>query len=370
MRSTLESRRSGNFDMRETESHPAPLGPPGGPAGGGFVPPTMPLPLLSIDNLTISRPGPGSRETPLVDQMSLHVHPGERIGIVGESGSGKSLTAAAALGLVPPPARITKGTVTIAGIDLLAAPEQERNRIRGSLAALVPQEPATALNPVYSVGFQLREVLRLHRHLSRRDARNTSLDLLVRTGLRPPAAIARAYAHQLSGGQLQRVMIALALAGQPQLLIADEPTTALDAVTARDILRLLDELVTTASLALVLISHDLDLVASYVDTVIIMYAGEIVEHGPADEIFARPVHPYTAALLRISRQIRGGVPAHQRLTALEGTIPAPGHWAPGCRFAPRCHSARPACSDQHPDLVAHAPGRRVRCFFPLSGAPS
>ncbi len=327
-------------------------------------------PLLSITDLVISVPGPDSKQTPLVDRISLTVFSGERVGIIGESGSGKSLTALAALGLAPPPAQITGGTITIDGIDMLAAPERELNRVRGGIVALVPQEPATALNPVYSVGFQLSEVIRLHRDVSRQDARSIALGLLARTGLRPPASIARAYAHQLSGGQLQRVMIALALSGRPQLLIADEPTTALDAVTTRGILHLLDELSKTDALALLLISHDLDLVASHVDRVIIMYAGEIVEEAPTERIFNEPRHPYTAALLRISREIRSPEARKRTLSAIEGTIPAPGSWETGCRFAPRCSRARPACFAQHPELVAHGGGRAVRCLFPLAGAPS
>ena len=324
-------------------------------------------PILTIDDLTISVAQAFDQHIPLVDSVSLRVFPGERVGIIGESGSGKSLTALAALGLVPPPAQITTGKITIDGVDLLHASEREQCRIRGGVVGLIPQEPATALNPVFSVGFQLSEVIRLHRHVSRREARIIALDSLTRIGLHPAAEIARAYAHQLSGGQLQRVMITLALAGRPELLIADEPTTALDALTTRNILTLLDALVKHTSLALLLITHDLGIVASYVDRVLIMYAGEIVEEGPADEVFNQPLHPYTQGLLRISREMRNPEAGTQKLSALPGIIPAPGTWSTGCRFAPRCPKSHEACFGHHPELRQAGPGRNVRCLFPLGG---
>ncbi|NOZ79236.1 MAG: ABC transporter ATP-binding protein [Acidobacteria bacterium] len=353
--------------MKATDAASTPL--PSRRAAGaddGSAPEESP-PILEIEDLRISVAGSSQRRTSLVESVSLTLFPGERAGIIGESGSGKSLTAMAALDLVPPPARIATGKIVIDGVNLLNASEREQCRIRGGVVGLIPQEPATALNPVFSMGFQLAEVIRLHRSVSRREARAAALDLLARTGLHPPAGIARAYAHQLSGGQMQRAVIALALAGQPRLLIADEPTTALDALTTQSILALLDGLVNQTSLALLLITHDLGVVSSAVDRVLIMYAGEIVEEGRTPHVFNRPLHPYTRALLRIAREIRNPREGTRRLSALPGTIPAPGTWETGCRFAPRCPEARDACFRRHPELLGAGPGRKVRCLFPLGG---
>jgi len=327
-----------------------------------------PEPLLQVEGLAIGLPGAEGEPTLLVDAVSFSLGAGERVGMVGESGSGKSLTALALLDVLPPPLRITSGSVRIDGHDLLAAPEAVRCRLRGGTVGLVPQEPASAINPVFSLGFQLREVIARHRGVSRREARAGALELLRTAGLEPGRDMARAYAHQFSGGQLQRAVIALALAGGPRILVADEPTTALDAVTRAGILALLEELTAGRELGLLLISHDLGVVAGAVERILVAYAGEIVEEGPVAEILEDPVHPYTRGLLAAARELHRSGAARRELPALPGAVPRPGTWGPGCRFAPRCPLARDACRAAHPGLLPAAPGRAVRCPVVLEGA--
>jgi oligopeptide/dipeptide ABC transporter ATP-binding protein len=313
-------------------------------------------PLLAIDDLVVGFPA-GAGWTRVVDRVSLAVQPGERVGLVGGSGSGKSLTALAALALVPAPGRVLSGRVRVAGVDPVTAPAAELRRLRGGVVALVLQEPAEALNPVLSVGFQLVEAIRSHRPLDRRAARAEACRLLSAVSLDPPEPLLPAYPHQLSGGQAQRVMLALALAGEPRLLIADEPTTALDLCTQAEVLDLLRGLCFERRLALLLIGHDLAVVASLVERVVVMLAGEVVETGPTGELFARPLHPYTRLLVAAragGRETTEAAPPADRWPHLATD-------RPGCRFAPVCPLALPACREQHPELEPAGRARLLRC---------
>jgi oligopeptide/dipeptide ABC transporter ATP-binding protein len=312
-------------------------------------------PLLAVDGLVIGFPtATGWRR--VVDEVSFALLPGERVGLVGGSGSGKSLTALAAVGLVPAPGALLGGTVAVAGVDLATATPAELRRLRGGVVGLVLQEPASALNPVYSVGFQLVEVLRCHRRFDRRAARAEAARLLAEVRLDRPQAILPAYPHQLSGGQAQRVMLALALAGSPRLLVADEPTTALDVTTQAEVLALLRRTCDEQELALLFIGHNLAVVAGLVSRVLVMLAGEVVEAAPTEELFARPLHPYTRLLVD---SIPGRRPAAGPATV--GQLPALGPDLAGCRFAPACPLARPACRERHPPLEPVAPARSLRC---------
>ncbi|HXO20296.1 MAG TPA: ABC transporter ATP-binding protein [Thermoanaerobaculia bacterium] len=263
----------------------------------------MPVPdsptLLTVDGLEVAFPGPpgGPPWVPVVRGVSFAVGRGEIVGLVGESGSGKTLTALAILRLVPPLGRIRAGRVLLGGEDLLALPERELRRVRGARIGLVFQEPGAALDPVYTVGFQIAEALRAHRRLSRRAARAEAADLLERVAMPDPGRRLGDYPHQLSGGQRQRVMIAIALACAPELLIADEPTTALDVTIQAQILELLERLRAELGLSVLLITHDLAVVAETCDRALVMSAGELVEEAPMADLFARPAHPYTRALL-------------------------------------------------------------------------
>ncbi len=300
---------------------------------------------------------------PAVDGVSFSVGSGERVALVGESGSGKSLTALALLALAPPGVRLAGGAVLLEGTDLLRSGEPLRRRVRGRVIGLLPQEPASALNPVLSVGFQLREVLRIHRGLAGRRAREAAARLLEAAGL-PGREFLRAYPHQLSGGQAQRVALALALAGRPRLLVADEPTTGLDLTTQAGVLRLLARLGADGSLALLLVTHDLAVAAALADRVLVMYAGEMVETGPVDLLSRSPLHPYTRSLVAAARREPAGDPPPPAAVA----PPSPGRRPEGCRFAPRCPLARPACGAGHPPLAAAGAGRLVRCPVVLEGA--
>jgi oligopeptide/dipeptide ABC transporter ATP-binding protein len=292
----------------------------------------------------------------VVDGISLRVDDGERVGLVGESGSGKSVTALACLGLVPEPGRITDGTVTVAGRDIASLPPPELRRIRGGELGLVLQEATAALNPVYTVGYQIAETVAAHRDVDRSRAGAAALELLAEAALDSGEEIARAYPHELSGGQAQRVMLALALAGRPRCLIADEPTSALDLVTQARVLEVLDRLVASHGLGLLLISHDLVVVEGVVDRVAVMYAGRIVEEAPTADLFSDPLHPYTRMLL-------ASVPGRRRATAARWRPrgPASSPVRTGCRFNDRCPIAVGACRAEEPELIDLGNGRRLRC---------
>jgi peptide/nickel transport system ATP-binding protein len=296
--------------------------------------------LLEVEHLTVRRGTVG-----LVEDVSLKLGRGERLGIIGESGCGKSMTALTLMGLTPFGLDVT-GSVRFLGQPIWTISERERCKLRGSRLSMVFQEPATALDPLMRVGEQIAEVLRLHRRDRRRVARAHALELMARVGLDDPERLARAYPHQLSGGQRQRVMLAIAIACGPDLLIADEPTTALDAVTQQGVLCLIDELVNAEQMALLLISHDLGVVSSLCSRLAVMYGGSIVEQGPADELLARPVHPYTAGLVATAAAVSSfsGDPGERHLLpSIPGSVEPPAERGAGCAFAKRCWRATPRC---------------------------
>jgi oligopeptide transport system ATP-binding protein len=299
-----------------------------------------------------------------VDGVSFRIDRGEIVGLVGESGCGKSVASLSVLGLLPKPqGRIAGGAVRFGGRELTGLSDRELRQIRGNRVAMVFQDPMTSLNPYLRIGEQIAEVGELHQGLSRREARRRAVELLERVGIPDPAARARSYPHELSGGMRQRVMIAMALLCDPELLIADEPTTALDVTVQAQILGLLCELRRERSMAMVLISHDLGVIAGTCDRVLVMYAGRIVESAPVAELFRDPTHPYTRALLRSVPRVGGA--ARRRLESIEGLPPRLDAGLPdACRFAPRCGDARDACWRREPPLVENAPGRARRCAVP------
>jgi peptide/nickel transport system ATP-binding protein len=315
--------------------------------------------LVAISGLTVDF-DTGKRIVRALHGVDLAVGRGEAVGLVGESGSGKSVTWLAALGLLGGRARIG-GSVLLDGIELVGAPVRVLESVRGKRIAMIFQDPASSLNPVHRIGRQIGEALALHRGLTGAAARAEALRLLDRVGI--PAAARRLddYPHQLSGGQNQRVMIAMALAGEPDLLIADEPTTALDATIQAQILALLGELRRDGRMAMVLISHDLGVVAENCDRVAVMYAGRIVEAAAADRLFAAPLHPYTQGLLAALPDLDG---PRRRLAAIPGTVPEPARLPPGCAFAPRCARAEPDCAAAVPPFRPVAPDHRAACFHP------
>jgi len=317
-------------------------------------------PLLDIRGLEIGFPAGGAGPLAVVRGASLAVGRGEIVGLVGESGSGKSLTALATLGLVPAPGRILAGSVRLEGRELVGLPERELRAIRGARIGLVFQEPSAALNPVLTVGAQLVEAIRAHRAVTRAEARGRALELLERLAIPDPERRLREYPHQLSGGQRQRVVLALALAAGPGLLIADEPTTALDVTLQAEVLDLLVELRDELGVAVLLITHDLAVVAEVCDRVLVMYAGEVVEEGAVASVFARPLHPYTQGLLAALPRL--GAPAPRgALPSIPGQVPAPAALPRGCAFHPRCPERLPVCSERRPEWTA-VEGRGVRCL--------
>jgi peptide/nickel transport system ATP-binding protein len=318
-------------------------------------------PLLRVEGLTVDFPV-GGRRVAVVRDVGLAVGRREIVGLVGESGSGKSMTALALLRLVPPPGRIAAGRVLLDGEDLLALPEARLRRVRGRRIAMVFQEPATALNPVYSIGFQIAEAVRAHRPLSRRAALDEAARLLDLVALPDPRRRLADYPHQLSGGQRQRVMIAMALAAGPDLLLADEPTTALDVTVQAQILELLERLRQELGLSVVLITHDLAVVAETCERVVVMYCGEVVEEAGVHDLFTRPAHPYTRALLAALPRL-GAPAARGRLPAVPGQVPDPAARPSGCAFHPRCPEAFAPCPAVEPPLYALPGGRAARCLL-------
>ncbi len=305
-----------------------------------------------------------------VNGVSFNLDRGELLGLVGESGCGKSITALSIMRLIAPPGRIVGGEITFDGRNLLALSEREMRAIRGDDIAMIFQDPMTSLNPVFKVGEQIAEALRLHRKLSRKDARAAAIEAMREVSIPDPARRADDYPHQLSGGMRQRVMIAMALACDPKLLIADEPTTALDVTIQAQILELLDGLRKTRELAVLLITHDLGVVAEVADRVAVMYTGKIVEEAPVEELFARPRHPYTEGLLRsVPRLTPQHVARKERLETIEGVVPSPTELPPGCHFAPRCQYRMPRCTEGEIPLYDLEGGVKVRCvLFDLAAA--
>jgi peptide/nickel transport system permease protein len=318
----------------------------------GLFPAADPAPLLDVRGLTVEIATPGGIIRP-VEDVSFAVRAGSTLAIVGESGSGKSLAATAVMGLLPPAAQATAGIACFDGRDLLALPEAERRKLRGGAIAMVFQDPMSSLNPVHRVGEQVAEAIRAHRDAGAEAAAREAVELLKRVGIADPARRAAAYPHELSGGMRQRVMIAMAIANRPRLLIADEPTTALDVTVQAAILELLAELRREQGMGLVLITHSLGVVAEVADEVVVLYAAQVVERGTVAEVFARPLHPYTRALL-------AAVPdGDAEPEGIAGVVPRPDAWPPGCRFAPRCTHAAEAC--QRPPLLEQVGEREVRC---------
>jgi peptide/nickel transport system ATP-binding protein len=314
--------------------------------------------LLEVRDLRMGFPREGGNLLAL-DGIGFSLDAGRVLGIVGESGCGKSMTALSIMRLVPSSGRIVGGTIAFAGRDLLTLSERDMRRLRGAEIAMIFQEPMTALNPVVAVGDQVAEALRLHRALGRREAWTRSVALLGEVGIPEPERRARSYPHELSGGMRQRIMIAMAIACEPKLLIADEPTTALDVTIQADILALLRALRERHGMALLLITHDLGVVAEQADEVAIMYAGRIVEHAPVRELFHRPLHPYTRALLRSMPRLG----EHRtRLDAIPGQVPDLARLPSGCAFRDRCPDAIPACAGVRPALASHGAEHEVACI--------
>jgi len=313
--------------------------------------------LLTIEDLHIDV---GSR--PVIEGVSLCLAPGEMLGLVGESGCGKSVTALSIMRLLAePPMRITGGTIRFEGTDILSLGEAELEELRGDRIAMIFQEPMTSLNPVFTIGNQIAEVVLLHRNVGRAEAEARAVELLRRVGIPAPEAAMERYPHQLSGGQRQRVMIAMALACDPKLLIADEPTTALDVTVQAQILDLIDDLRRETGMAVLLITHDLGVVSQYCDRVAVMYGGRVVEEASSAELFAHPRHRYTEALLKT---IPASNPPGADLPAIPGTVPPPGLRPPGCAFHPRCHAMVEPCTNVLPALEGEA--HRIRCWNPAA----
>jgi len=298
-----------------------------------------------------------------VDGVTLSVRPGEMLGLVGESGCGKTVTALSILRLVPdPPGRIVGGTISFEGRDLVRLPEEEIRKIRGCAISMIFQEPMTSLNPVFTVGEQVAEGIRHHEKVSRREAWDQAVEVLKRVKIPDPARRAREYPHQLSGGMRQRVMIAIALALSPKLLIADEPTTALDVTIQAQILELLLGLQEEMKMAVMLITHDLGVIAETADRVVVMYAGRVVEEASVKELFDNPLHPYTQGLMESLPRLETGK-ARQRLRAIPGLVPNLLQLPTGCKFAPRCPKVVEQCWPTEPELREIRPGHLARCIL-------
>jgi peptide/nickel transport system ATP-binding protein len=300
-----------------------------------------------------------------VDGVDLTIYPGETLGVVGESGCGKSVTALSIMRLIPqPPGRIVEGRIVYNGRSLLDLPPAQMRKIRGKEISMIFQEPMTSLNPVFTVGEQIAEAIRLHEGASRREAWDKTVEMLRLVHIPNPERRAREYPHQLSGGMRQRVMIAMALSCNPKLLIADEPTTALDVTIQAQILELLNELKARFNMAVMLITHDMGVIAETAQRVVVMYAAQVVEEAPVTELFKEPLHPYTQGLLRSIPRIDLAATQKRKLETIPGTVPVlRGDIKPGCRFAPRCQFAKPQYYENTPPLKEVRPGHKVACFL-------
>jgi peptide/nickel transport system ATP-binding protein len=343
--------------LAETVTPPATTGPVPGIEGHGHI-----LEVRGLRTTVDTRRG----TVAAVDGVDLSIHPGEVVALVGESGSGKSMTALSVMRLLPPAARVTAGSIKFDGKDLLKASEKEMEKIRGGRIAMLFQQPKASLDPTSQVGEQVGESYRIHRGASSKAAWQRAVDLLADVGIPEPERRAKAYPHQLSGGMAQRAMIAAALSGEPALLIADEPTTALDVTVQAQILRLLKAKQKAAGLSMLIITHDLGIVASVADRVVVMYAGRVMEEGPASRILTKPSHPYTEGLLRSSMLLPDD---KGKLFAIRGTTPRPGEITCGCRFRTRCDACHAnglddKCATSEPELgsgVGH--GHWARCWM-------
>jgi peptide/nickel transport system ATP-binding protein len=319
----------------------------------------MSAPVLRVEDLTVEFTAPGG---PLraVDEVSFELAEGEVLGLVGESGSGKTLTCRALIRLLPSRrARITRGVVRVGELDLMTLPESAMQRVRGERIGMIFQNPMTHLDPVMTIGEQIGESLRFHKGITRRDAAGRAVELLRQVGIPDPALRSRSYPHSLSGGMRQRAMIAIALAGEPRILIADEPTTALDVTVQAQILRLLLDLRDRAGLSIILITHDLGVVAETCETVAVMYAGRIVERAAKRALLRAPLHPYSQGLIR--SQPGAGAPLAE-LPSIPGQPPSLADLPQGCRFHPRCAYVIPRCREIRPPLADAGAGRRSACL--------
>jgi peptide/nickel transport system permease protein len=312
--------------------------------------------LLSVEGLTVSV---GSPPTDLIEDVSFSIGAGEAVAVVGESGCGKSITAMSIIGLLPRTAAIRSGRIVFDGLDLASCGEARLRQVRGRGIALISQEPQVSLDPVFHVEAQIAEVVRRHERCSRPAARRRALELLERVRLPDPQRVARRYPHELSGGMAQRVAIARALAGRPRLLIADEPTTALDVTVQAEILDLLRELQSAQGMAILLVTHDWGVVADLCERAVVMYAGQVIERAGVARVFQEPLHPYTAALLAADPH---NTTADGVLATIPGTVPAPGSWPAGCHFHPRCRHATADCARATIPVVKRCEGRETRCI--------
>jgi oligopeptide/dipeptide ABC transporter ATP-binding protein len=315
--------------------------------------------LVDISGLTVSF----SQHEGLVQAVrgvTLHVDAGESVGIVGESGSGKSVTCMAMLRLLrEPPAKITAEKLELDGVNILTARGRTLSGVRGTVAAMIFQDPMTAFDPVFTIGHQIIETIRAHRKVSKLEAQAEAEALLLRVEIKRPATVLGYYPHQLSGGMLQRAMIAMALSCRPKILIADEPTTALDVTIQAQILQLIKQLQVEFGMGLIMVTHDLGVVAETVDRVVVMYGGKVMEQGPAQGIFDEPKHPYTQALLKSMPGQAGG---RRRLTEISGASPNPANPPTGCPFHPRCPVAMPVCSQTMPAFEGVGTDRQAACW--------
>jgi oligopeptide/dipeptide ABC transporter ATP-binding protein len=319
--------------------------------------------LLEIQNLQTHFP---TKEgiVRAVNDVSFYIDEGELLGLVGESGCGKSITALSVMRLISSPGKIVGGSVKFKGEELTSASENKMRKIRGNDIAMIFQDPMTSLNPVYTVGEQIAEALRLHRNLNKKDAWDGAIEAMKEVSIPSPSTRVRDYPHQLSGGMRQRVMIAMALACEPELLIADEPTTALDVTIQAQILELLKELQQNRKLAILLITHDLGVVAETADRVCVMYTGKIVEESGVDEIFENPKHPYTQGLLKsVPKLSEKDIEKRVKLSTIEGTVPSPTELPDGCHFAPRCNFKKDICESGEIPLYELENNIRVRCVL-------
>ena len=315
--------------------------------------------LVEIENLNVSfAQSEGTIQA--VRGLSFYVNSGESLGIVGESGSGKSVTCMAALKLLrEPPAFISADTLTIGGVDMRKASKRDLAQTRGRVAAMIFQDPMTAFDPVFTIGHQIIETIQAHRNTSKAEARVEAEGLLARVEIKNPGSILNSYPHQLSGGMLQRAMIAMALSCRPQILFADEPTTALDVTIQAQILQLIKTLQSELGMGLIMITHDLGVIAETVDRVIVMYGGRVMEIGPVQDIFDTPAHPYTRALLN---SMPGQMEGRQRLVEIKGASPNPANPPSGCPFHPRCDEADAKCSEAAPAFASIGAQRQAACW--------
>ncbi len=314
--------------------------------------------LLEIQNLIVEFVN-GSNRARVISDLSLELGRNETLGIVGESGSGKSVTSLAVMRLLPPASSHVEGQILFDGKDLLAVSEREMQDVRGNKIAMIFQEPMTSLNPIHPIGKQIAESVMLHSRATKKEAMARALELLELCGIPDPKQRLKEYPHQMSGGMRQRVMIAIALACDPQLLIADEPTTALDVTIQAQILELMKNIKKHREMSIIMITHDLGIVYDFCDRVVVVYTGEVVESAPVQDLFDQPLHPYTQGLVQALPRL--GYPA-DRLEAIEGMVPDAGNMPEGCHFHPRCKYATDRCRAEHPPLTKRPDGRCVRCF--------